>query len=108
MTTKTPLVQANLSRFLGIMKLNVVILSLTLLSAMNVSASDKEKSTYVGGGRYIGEGRSIDDAVLRQRNNEYSERERDRQDNEQRYDRSERREREYDRESHQDYESSRY
>lgn len=72
------------------------ILSLAFLSAMNVSANDSEKATYVGGGRYVGEGRSVDDAMLRQRNNEYTERQYDRQESNRRYDSYEYQEREYD------------
>ena len=89
-------------------KFTISPLLLSLALVLPIAAQAGEKATYVGGGRYVGEGKSADDAVLRQRNNEYSERERDRQDNERRYERSERRERDNDRESQQDYESSRY
>jgi hypothetical protein len=58
--------------------------------------ADKEKASYVGGGRYVGEGRSVDDAQLRQRSDDYSERQQDRQRNEERYERVERMERDYD------------
>lgn len=78
------------------MKWTIGILTLALLSALDVSASDGEKATYVGGGRYVGEGKSVDDAVLHQRNNEWTQRQQDRQENEQRHDRSERRERDRD------------
>ncbi len=71
-------------------------LLISLALALPISAQAGEKATYVGGGRYVGEGKSLDDAVIRQRSNEYSERERDRQDIEQRYDRAERRERDSD------------
>lgn len=77
-------------------KITILPLLVSLALALPIAAQASEKATYVGGGRYVGEGKSVDDAVLRQRSNEYSERERDRQDNEQRYDRSERRERDYD------------
>jgi len=58
--------------------------------------ADKEKASYVGGGRYVGEGRSVDDAQLRQRSDDYSERQQDRQRNEERDKRVERIERDYD------------
>jgi hypothetical protein len=76
-------------------KLTIFSLSVAIALAMPISAQ-AEKAMYVGGGRYVGEGKSVDDAQLRQRSDEYSERERDRQDNEQRYERSDRRERDYD------------
>lgn len=72
------------------------VLSFALLSALNVSANDKEKATYVGGGRYVGEGKSVDDAVIRQRSDEYSERQQDRQVEDRRYERAERRQRDSD------------
>ena len=52
-------------------------------------AAEREKATYVGGGRYVGEGRSVDDAQLRQRSDDYSERQQDRQRNEESYKRVE-------------------
>jgi hypothetical protein len=91
-----------------VIKFTVFPLLFSLALALSINAQAGEKASYVGDGRYVSEGKSVDDAVLRQRNNEYSERERDRQDNERRYERSERREREYDRESQQDYESNPY
>jgi hypothetical protein len=48
------------------------------------------------------EGESVDDAQLRQRSDEYSERELDRQDNERRYERSQRRKRDSDYRDHSD------
>jgi len=59
-------------------------------------AAEREKATYVGDGRYVGEGNSVDDAMLRQRSDEYSERQIDRQRNEERYERAERIERDND------------
>lgn len=86
-------------------KITILPLLVSLALALPIAAQAGEKATYVGGERYVGEGRSVDDAVLRQRNNEYSERERDRQDNEQRYERSEQRERdnEYDQADRDEY-----
>jgi hypothetical protein len=76
-------------------KLIIFSLSVVIALAMPITAQ-AEKAMYVGGGRYVGEGKSVEDAQLRQRSDEYSERERDGQENEQRYERSERRERDYD------------
>ena len=56
-----------------VMKWTVSIPVLTLLLAMNVSASDREKATCVGGGRYVGEGGSIGDAQWRQRSDDSSD-----------------------------------
>jgi hypothetical protein len=67
-----------------------------LALSVNVDAAERERATYVGGGRYVGEGKSVDDALIRQRSDEYSERQYDRQRDEERYDRVERRERDYD------------
>lgn len=64
----------------------------------------RETATYVGEGRYIGQDRtSSDSAVLRQRNQEQTERVRDRDRSEQRYEQSERRERAYEHESSDRY-----
>lgn len=76
------------------------IILIFLALAMPVAAQASEKATYVGGGRYVGEGKSVDDAALRQRSDEYSERQYDRQHSEERYERAERREVERD---YQDY-----
>lgn len=62
-----------------------------------------DRATYVGEGRYSCSSDSIDCAVLRQRNNEVSNRQRERLEAEQRYERYERREREYERERQEDY-----
>lgn len=59
-------------------------------------AGERERATYVGGGRYVGEGRSVDDARLRQQNNEWTQRQYDRAESQSRYERYEQREREYD------------
>ena len=67
-----------------------------LILAMPIAAQASEKASYVGDGRYVGEGKSVDDAALRQRNNERQERQYDRQRAEERYERAERPEREYE------------
>ncbi|PTR09938.1 hypothetical protein C8R32_10224 [Nitrosospira sp. Nsp5] len=73
------------------------------LAAMPVTAQVGEKATYVGEGRYVGDDRtSSDTAVIRQRNQEQTERRQDRDRSEQRYQESERRERAYERESSSD------
>ncbi|MEO5655850.1 MAG: hypothetical protein ABIR00_07700 [Nitrosospira sp.] len=77
-------------------KLTIFSFSLVIALVLPVTAQATENAMYVGGGRYVGEGKSVEDAQLRQRSDEYSERERDMQDNERRYERSERRERDYD------------
>lgn len=61
-----------------------------LVLAMPIAVQANEKATYVGDGRYVGEGKSVDDAVLRQRSDEYTERQQDRRRSESRYDRYER------------------
>ncbi len=66
------------------------------LSVQIVEAADGEKATYVGGGRYVGEGRSTEDAMIRQRSDDYTERQRDRERSEEREERVERRERAYE------------
>jgi hypothetical protein len=62
-----------------------------------------ERATYVGEGRYSCSSNSIDCAVLRQRNNDISNRQRERLEAEQRYESYERREREYERERRENY-----
>jgi len=62
-----------------------------------------ERATYVGEGRYSCSSDSIDCAVLRQRNNDISSRQRERLEAEQRYESYERREREYERERREAY-----
>lgn len=69
---------------------------MAILSSMSVFSSDREKATYVGGGRYVGEGKSVDDAVIRGRSDEYSERQQDRQRESEHAVRSERRDRDYE------------
>lgn len=71
----------------------IVIFFIAIAYSTISDAADRERATYVGGGRYVGEGKSVDDAVLRQRSDEYSERQQDRQRNDERYDRAERHER---------------
>lgn len=57
-----------------------------------------DRATYVGGGRYVGQDRtSTNTAILRQRNQDLTERRQDRDRSEQRYQESERRERSYER-----------
>ncbi|MBA4143719.1 MAG: hypothetical protein H0X43_12140 [Nitrosospira sp.] len=71
----------------------VVIFFLAVIYSTVTDAADGEKATYVGSGRYVGEGRSVDDAQLRQRSDEYTERQNDRQRSDERHERAERRER---------------
>ena len=80
-------------------KFIISALSALLVLPLSITAKAGEKATYVGEGRYSC------CAVLRQRNNELTERQYDRQENERRSGDAERREREYDRERQQDYES---
>jgi len=67
-----------------------------------------ERAVYVGEGRYSCSSDSIDCGELRQRNNEISNRQRERWEAEQRYERYERREREYERERQEDYRYDNY
>lgn len=83
-------------------------LSVYLMCIMPLTAQAGEKATYVGEGRYSCSSDSVDCAVLRQRNNELSIRQQERQETERRYERAERREREYERDRQQYYESNRY
>lgn len=81
----------------------LIIFPLLVFLALPLSVSvvqAREEAVYVGEGRYVGEDRdSSDTAVLRQRNQEMTERRQDRDRSEQRYQESERRERAYERES---------
>ena len=62
------------------------------------STQARESTTYVGEGRYLGQDRtSSDTAVIRQRNQEQTERRQDRNRSEERYQESERQERSYER-----------
>jgi len=83
-----------MSKFLFLIFSAVATLSLAM--SETAYAAGSEKATYVGGGRYVGEGKSADDAQVRQRSDEYSERQQDRERNEERYERVERMERDYD------------
>lgn len=83
-------------------KFTIFSLLTSLAMAMPITAQADEKATYVGEGRYVGEDRSVDSAVLQQRNNEWTQRQSDRERSEERYERIERREREYDRERQKD------
>jgi len=71
-------------------ELTIFSVSIYLALSSPMAAQSAEKAMYVGNGRYVGEGRSVEDAQLRQRSGEYSERERDSQENERRYEHSER------------------
>jgi hypothetical protein len=71
----------------------LILMALFIVYSSVSHAADRERATYVGGGRYVGEAESVKDALLRQRSDEYSERQVDRQRNEDRYERAERRER---------------
>jgi hypothetical protein len=84
-------------------KFIISALSALLMLPVSITAKASEKATYVGEGRYSCSTDSIDCAALRQRNDESTERQYDRQENERRFNDAERREREYDRER-QDYE----
>ena len=76
----------------------VFALSLALI------AQADEKAVYVGEGRYYSLSDSVDNAVLKQRNQEQTRRAQERNENDRRNDNENRRERENQR----DYESSRY
>lgn len=81
-------------------KFTIFSLLVSVALVMPVIAQARETATYVGEGRYVGQDRdSSDSAVLRQRNQEQTERRQDRDRGEQRYQESERRERAYERES---------
>lgn len=79
------------------MRLAKLLQILPLLVPLHALAADK--AIYVGEGRYYGEDQtSSDTAVLRQRNQEQTDRRQDRDRIEEHYERSERRERAYERE----------
>lgn len=84
------------------MLIKKLLLPLLLLLPMSIQAD--EKAVYVGEGRYVCEGDSVDCAVLKQRNQEQTRRAKERNEDDRRYERSERREIE----SQREYESSRY
>lgn len=65
-------------------------------------AGERERATYVGEGRYVGEGNSVGSAILRQRNNEWTQRQKDRSDYQRSQERIDRLDREYER-SYDDY-----
>lgn len=79
-----------------------------LICFVPLTAQAGEKAIYVGEGRYSCSSDSVDCAVIKQRNNEFSIRQQERREREERYERAERREREYDRDRQQYYESTRY
>lgn len=69
----------------------VFSLLVSLALVIPASTQARETSTYVGEGRYVGQDRtSSDTAVLRQRNQEQTERRQDRDRSEQRYQESQR------------------
>ncbi len=74
----------------------IIIFMMLIVYSTLSEAAGREKATYVGDGCYVGEGQSVDDAALRQRNNERQERQYDRQQTNERYDRVERHEREFE------------
>lgn len=81
-------------------KLTIFSLLVSLTMAMPITAQADGKATYVGEGRFVGNDRnSSDSAVLRQRNQEQTERRQDRDRSEQRYRERERQDRAYERES---------
>jgi hypothetical protein len=79
-------------------RMQTIKLLLLLLVFLPASAQAGEKAIYVGEGRYACDSDSIDCAVLKQRNQEQTRRERERYEDERRDDREERLEREYLRE----------
>lgn len=83
------------------MKITQLLILLTL--AIPITASG-DKAVYVGEGRYVGQDRtSSDTAVLRQRNQEQTERRQDRQRDESRTRENDRQDRDYQRESYERY-----
>lgn len=76
----------------------MIKLLLPLLMFLSTSSLAGEKAIYVGEGRYSCDSDSIDCAILKQRNQEQTRRERERYEDERRVDREERREAEYLRE----------
>lgn len=83
----------NLERKLAI----AFLASIVIISVTDSMAGERERATYVGEGRYIGEGRSVDSAVLRQRNNEWTQRQQDRSEYRRSQERIDRLDREYER-----------
>lgn len=80
----------------------LVILALSVV--YDADAGDRESATYVGGGRYMGEGNSVDSAALKQRNNTWTQREIDRYN----YERDSYQENRYDRMNERDYDYDQY
>jgi hypothetical protein len=78
--------------------MKTIKLFLPLLLFVSASAPASEKAVYVGGGRYACNSASTECAVLKQKNEEQTRRERERYEDERRDDREERREAEYLRE----------
>lgn len=88
----------------------VIIAALIAIASslpLNAESADREKSIYVGEGRFVSEGRSVGSAILRQRNADISERQQDRQHYEREYERSNSYyEREYDYDPYYQYNES--
>ena len=82
------------------MKITKLLMVLALVIPITATAAGK--TVYVGEGRYVGQDRtSSDSAVLRQRNQEQTERRQDRQRDESRSRENDRQERDYQRESNE-------
>lgn len=69
-------------------------------------AREGNRSMYVGEGRYIGEPNTVGDAILRQRNNEWTQRQQDRYEYRQQQEREDRLDRQFERDD--DYNSDGY
>jgi hypothetical protein len=80
------------------------IASAVIVSVAN--AREGNRSMYVGEGRYIGEPNTVGDAILRQRNNEWTQRQQDRYEYRQQQEREERLDRQFERDY--DYNSDGY
>lgn len=78
--------------------MQVIKLLLPLLLSLSMNAKAGEKAVYVGEGRYACDSRSIDCAVLKQRNEEQTRRVQESYENDRRYEREERRETRHQRE----------
>ena len=83
---------------------NMKWIMLVFALSLALIAQADEKAVYVGEGRYYSPSDSVDNAVLKQRNQEQTRRAQERNENDRRNDNEDRRERENQR----DYESSRY
>lgn len=90
------------------MKLITLTFALLLSLTISIRAQAAEKAVYVGEGRYSCQGESMDCAVLKQRNQEQTQRTRERNEYERRNEEAERREREYRRDYDSGRDSGRY